>query len=252
MTIKPPAQRDIPALRALWKAAFGDGDAFLNAFFSTAFSPRRCRCLFLEDTLAAALYWFDCQYRGKPAAYLYAIATAPGFRHRGLCRRLMADTHLQLSDLGYTAAFLVPAEPSLFSFYSALGYHIFSTAQTDTVAASQLPEALTKIGPQEYACRRRALLPPDSVIQEEEALALLNTQGEFYAGEGFLFPLIREEGGIFLPEYLGDPARLPGIAAALGQSSLRVRLPGGDIPFSMSLALADSPWLTGYLGLALD
>ena len=33
----------IPGLRELWKKAFGDTDEFLDLFFSTAYSPDRCR-----------------------------------------------------------------------------------------------------------------------------------------------------------------------------------------------------------------
>ena len=79
MIIKSPEQKDIPQLRQLWRQAFGDTDAFLDIFFSTAFSPERCRCV-LADGAVAALYWFSCQSDGQPLAYLYAVATSQKFR----------------------------------------------------------------------------------------------------------------------------------------------------------------------------
>ena len=48
MTIDAPKKQDIPALKALWQEAFGDEEAFLDCFFSTAFSPKRCRCVTLS------------------------------------------------------------------------------------------------------------------------------------------------------------------------------------------------------------
>ena len=65
MIIDAPRKEDIPRLRQLWQQAFGDTDAFLDGFFNTGFSPDRCRCLQADGVLAAALYWFDCDFRGE-------------------------------------------------------------------------------------------------------------------------------------------------------------------------------------------
>ena len=80
MIIDYPAENAIPQLRGLWKEAFGDEDAFLDAFFATGFSPDRCRCVTVDGQLAAALYWFDCSWEEKPLAYLYAVATGKAYR----------------------------------------------------------------------------------------------------------------------------------------------------------------------------
>ena len=42
MITKIAKEADIPALRRLWKQAFGDDDQLLDSFFSIAFSPDRC------------------------------------------------------------------------------------------------------------------------------------------------------------------------------------------------------------------
>ena len=91
MTVTTPDCRHIPELRSLWKTAFGDEDAFLDAFFSTAYSPDRCRCIIEDDGIQAALYWFDASCAGHKFAYLYAVATDPAHRGKGLCRKLMED-----------------------------------------------------------------------------------------------------------------------------------------------------------------
>ena len=92
MNIDKPNPTQIPALRNLWKEAFGDTDAFLDTFFSTAFSEERCRLVTIEVDVAAALYWFDCLYMDQSAAYSYAVATATAYRGQGICHKLMADT----------------------------------------------------------------------------------------------------------------------------------------------------------------
>ena len=45
MNIKSPKNADIPALRSLWKEAFGDTDDFLDVFFSAAFADERAMCV---------------------------------------------------------------------------------------------------------------------------------------------------------------------------------------------------------------
>ena len=129
MTIDYPSENAIPQLRSLWKEAFGDEDSFLDVFFGTGFSPDRCRCIPLNGEIAAALYWFDCSWEGGPLAYLYAVATCKQYRGQGLCRKLMANTHEHLKYLGYTGAVLVPGEPSLFDFYSNMGYTAFGSVE---------------------------------------------------------------------------------------------------------------------------
>jgi hypothetical protein len=76
MNINAPTLDLIPALRGLWKEAFGDSDDFLDMFWRTAFSYDRCRCVTVDGEVAAALYWFDCECRGERVAYIYAVATA--------------------------------------------------------------------------------------------------------------------------------------------------------------------------------
>ena len=65
MIIKAPQPSHIPALRTLWKDIFGDTDAFLDSFFSTAFSPNRSLCAIIDDQIVGMLYWFDCTYSGQ-------------------------------------------------------------------------------------------------------------------------------------------------------------------------------------------
>lgn len=251
MRIDRPTPDSVPALRRLWKAAFGDGDEFLDCFFTTAFSPDRCRCLWLEDRLAAGLYWFDISCRGKPMAYLYAVATAPEFRNRGLCRRLMADTHRHLSARGYAGAVLVPEGEALFRMYAGMGYRCCGTVSEFTCAAGD-PVSLRSIRREEYARLRRQYLPRGGVVQEEENLTFLERQASFYTGPDFLLTARQEDGALVGLELLGNPAAAPGILGTLGLSQGRFRSPGDGKPFAMFLPLEDDAESPAYFGLAFD
>ncbi|MBQ8768788.1 MAG: GNAT family N-acetyltransferase [Oscillospiraceae bacterium] len=241
MKIDYPLESQIDSLRSLWKEAFGDTDAFLDIFWDTAFSPDRCRCITVDGEVAAALYWFDCRYEGRPIAYVYAVATAKAFRKQGLCRALMDDTRLLLLELGYSGIILVP-EVHLFGMYESMGYKTCSYVQEFTCRSSQ-PIALREIDAEEYARLRREFLPAGGVVQENENLQFLSAITKLYAGDGFLYA---EDA-----ELLGNADVAPGILAALGKDSGRFRCPGGDIPFAMYLSLDDRPAPT-YFGLAFD
>lgn len=239
------------ALRGLWREAFGDTDAFLDSFFTTAFSPERYRCLIRDGRLAAALYWFDCEYQGEPLAYLYAVATDRQFRGQGLCHRLMEQTHRDLARLGYRGTLLVPGEPALIALYRGMGYEVCTTLRTFTCAPGGRAASMGAIDALEYAKRRRALLPQGGVIQERENLAFLDAQAEFYAGSQFLLAARRQGDTLSGWELLGDASQAPGILLALNCRAGTFRTPGSGREFAMYRPLKPGA-APSYFGFAFD
>ena len=239
----------ITDLKKLWTQAFGDTDAFLDTFFTVAYSPERSQHLALDGHLAAMLYWFDCQCRGKKIAYIYAVATDEAYQNRGLCRQLMEKTHALLQKQGYAGAILVPGSAGLFALYEKLGYRTCSH-MTVTTCAAGAPVSLRSVTVAEYAALRRRLLPEGGVVQEGAALALLEATAAFYAGEGFVLTALVENNTAHIQELLGsaDPA---GVIAALGAATGTVRTPGESTPFAMYYSFTEDP-SPAYFGLALD
>lgn len=252
MKIDYPKIRHLPQLWRLWKEVFLDTDAFLNGFFSAGFSPLRCRCVLVEDTVAAALYWFDCSCDGQKLAYLYAVATHPDHRGKGLCRALMEDTHVLLAPKGYSGILLVPETDALRQMYASMGYQQ-GTANAELVCtAGADPVPLHAIDFQDYALSRRKLLPPGSVIQECENLSFLSQFAQFYKGLDFLLAAC-PEGEIFHGlELLGDAEAAPGILRTLGYSQGIFRVPGMKQPFSMFLPLKQDAKCPEYFAFAFD
>ena len=240
-------EQEISGLRQLWKLAFGDTDAFLDGFFGTAFSFDRCRWIEADHRIVAALYWFDCRFRGEKLAYLYAVATHPDYRGRGLCRKLMADTRSHLQNLGYGGILLVPQEEGLRKMYAAMGY-ADATKVSEFSCEAGTAVSLQPVDAQTYGTLRRRFLPEGGVIQEGENLRFLASYASFYAGEDFLLAASGSDG----IELLGNRERAPGILAALGREEGNFRTPGGDKPFAMFLALRDGFAPPKYFGFAFD
>ena len=252
MRIYNPTHVHIPSLRRLWKDAFGDGDAFLDLFFSRGFSPDRCRCIAPEGEVAAALYWFDVHCCGHKMAYLYAVATAPSHRGRGLCRRLMEDTHRHLSALGYSGAVLVPQSDALRAMYRKMGYRDCTRIREFSAAPAEGLSDLRQLSPREYAAARLEYLPENPVIQEGASLDFLSVLAEFYAGDGWLAAASREGDTLRCPEFLGDSRAASGLVSALGCTRGHFRTPGEDLPFAQYLPLAADCPAPNYLGFAFD
>lgn len=251
MRSERPTPAMIPALQSLWTEAFGDTEEFLDSFFSTGFSPDRCRCILQNGRIAAALYWFDCTVGSEKLAYLYGIATAKACRGQGLCRALMADTHNLLAAQGYGGTVLVPGNSSLAALYNPMGYRYCTQIREFFCTAGPEAVALRPIDPSEYARLRRELLPEGALVQEGPALDFLHTQARLYAGAHLVLAARREGDTLFALELLGSTHAAPGLLSALGCSRGRFRTPGEGRPFAMfrPLRQMDPP---AYLGFAFD
>lgn len=253
MNIDAPRPDQVDGLRKLWKEAFGDPDAYLDAFFSAVSWQSHCRCVTINDRVAAALYWFDCLHAGEKIAYVYAVATAKAFRGRGLCHRLMENTFAHLAGLGFQGAVLVPQGDSLFRFYETMGYRVCSHVRSFRCGMGETGVPVKKISREEYACLRRALLPEGGVIQQGENLTFLEIQLSLYAGEGFVLAGREEDGVFYAMELLGDSGKAPGILKSLGVHEGVFRTPGEERPFAMYRPLTGSTLAPPkYFGLPFD
>ncbi len=246
-----PASGDIPRLRHLWKLAFGDTDAFLDVFFSTAYAPDRCRCIREEDAVPAALYWMDMDCEGQKFAYIYAVATDPDYRGRGLCRMLMEDTAAVLTARGYDGAILVPQEKGLRAMYARMGY--LPGPAIDTVfCAGTAACPVTEITAADYAAHRAGLLPETSLTLGNAALDFLAELARFYAGDGFLAAVSREQEHLRILEYLGNKETAPALVAALGATEATLRMPGTGTEFAMYRHLTECCKQPEYYPFAFD
>ncbi|MBR3973435.1 MAG: GNAT family N-acetyltransferase [Oscillospiraceae bacterium] len=252
MNIDYPSPSQIPQLRSLWKAAFGDEDDFLDAFYSIAYSPDRCRCLTLDGSIAAALYWFETSFRGTRFAYIYGVATDPAYRGQGLCRTLMDDARNILKNQGFDGIILYPATENLSRMYAKMGYTHWTTVSEFTCEAAEEAEPLLLVEKEEYAALRRMLLPEGSLIQEKEDLDLLASLAAFFSGSGILAAVTVMDEKLICHELLGSSNAAPRILRSLGCKSGFFRTPGGEKPFAMGISLTENCPIPTYLGLPLD
>ena len=120
--IRDGKPEDRPALKALWKIAFGDSDEFIDGFFAAFLKPGGCVTAEADGKVVSAMYiigenrLFPFRNKSLSAGYTYALATLPEYRGRGIgtaVYRAACERALQAAD----AACVLPAEASLYPFY---------------------------------------------------------------------------------------------------------------------------------------
>lgn len=251
MTIDMPDLSQLPELRRLWQQAFGDTDEFLDSFFSMAFARERCRCITVENRVVAALYWFDCTWEGKKAAYLYAVATDSAYQGKGYCRTLMEDTHTHLKNQGYALAVLVPGDKDLFRLYEKCGYESFCPMEQKTVSAGSNAVPFRQVSATEYAAAQKKYAPMGSVLHQVSSLVFGSAFLKFYVGEDLAFCCAKEESAADFQEFLGNAEHLSGILAGLKAETGNVRLPGGK-DYAMYCPLKKTERKPTYFGIPFN
>ena len=274
---------DVPAQRQLWQLAFGDDGAYVDNFYTTYYRPERVLVLEEAGAVRAMTAWFDTAFvvpgRGEHrAAYLYAVATHPDWRGRGLAGELLARADGFFRAWGIPAVTTVPAEPALHGFFGRNGFRecfvdgqfAFLCDGPDRTPAS----ALTRLAPGAYRALREERLAGTAHIElPEEALAYqagacaLSPGGGLYAlkcphGAAALCAEGMGNGRLLVKELLYPPEdeqwALEQLALLLPDWCAVYRTPKGERPFGMLKWLdpaLEQAWdwtRTAYLGLAFD
>ena len=284
LEMKPAVPEDRPACTALWKAAFGDDDAYIDNFYAHYGRPGQMFTLRDDGELRSMLALFPLELRWPDggltrAAYLYALATDPAARGQGYAAFLLcyADAYLE----GQAVPFLstVPAEESLQGFFAAAGdfqpCHPMDEAELAAPAPGPVPAR--PVSGEEYRRLREALLEGtahavyDAAYLDYQAAVSALAGGGLYRMEtpGGPACAVAERYGALLDvrELLapagGQLTALASLTARFPEAErCRVRCPAGrgELPgtvrrlFGMGKRVPPTPKALGesYFGLAFD
>lgn len=160
-----------PAAAALWQNVFGDDPDMIEAFMDAAPFEKTCFAAVSGDTLAGMLFSLPAVLtvggEAHESRYLYAVATDPLFRGKGIMSALEAFACEEAKREGAEYAALVPAEKPLFAMYQKLGYRTAFFAHTMHLPKHLAPQAsLSPCTLPAFWVYRRALLAERSVSFE--------------------------------------------------------------------------------------
>ncbi|MDE6139933.1 MAG: GNAT family N-acetyltransferase, partial [Alistipes sp.] len=109
-------------IRRLWQEVFGDPREFVDSFLVRYYSPELCAIRRDGERVAAMAHIVPMQTAAGRTAYIYAVATDPACRRRGLGRSVVEECIRRAREQGFDAVALIPSDEGLKSFYSALGF----------------------------------------------------------------------------------------------------------------------------------
>ena len=166
---------DLPALKALWAAAFGDSADYAEMAISRFAGPQNV-CVAEEDGAPVGLLLaVPVQLGVRQGVYDCGLAVASEYRRRGIGAALLGFAHAAAAARGCSFAALVPEQPSLFAWYEKQGFtrafglrrvhrsirrNIWSQAEFDSVPAKRLCDLR-----REY-CPDIVQMSPAAMVQE--------------------------------------------------------------------------------------
>ena len=136
-------------MRAMWHDIFGDDVAEIDSFF-----VRHDDALHFihkeSGRVASMLFVVPLQMWERRVAYIYAVATLPEYRGRGLASKLLEDALRYIDDSGeFECAALIPSSTESKRLYERLGFEdvgkpmLFST--TDYLGTGSTPHDLAMV-----------------------------------------------------------------------------------------------------------
>ncbi|MBQ9861813.1 MAG: GNAT family N-acetyltransferase [Clostridia bacterium] len=258
--------RDLEAIRRIWSAVFtADTPAERDAFLDAVHVSEECVVVCENDVPISMAFFLPAvlhiQNRAYTARYLYAAATLPAYRGKGIFSDLLNAALTALKQRGVDACFLNPAEPSLVGFYRRFGFEptIFSRTISGTSTTKALP--IQPLSAEDYIALRQTLLPPDHVAWDDRLLRYAVSYAKpIRIGERACALCAKNNGTLHVLELLGIPSdEQTAVCGALAHDQgcnvfrARVFSEMGDC-FGMLLSLGERIPLkpAPYMGLAFD
>lgn len=195
----------------VWKTCFGDSEEVISYYIDNRMTKENMLGVFGDGRLISMSCFLDCTYHlenEKTAArYVYAVATLPDYRGRGLASNLIK----QGKSLWNEPLILSPADEGLYSCYEKMGFErrFFEKKEifdTDSGNGENLFDdkeyILEDVSAKEYKkLRDEAFLCEGYVEWSEEAVSFALS---FYCFTGGHAAKIRPENAVILYDIMGD------------------------------------------------
>ncbi|MDD4681496.1 MAG: GNAT family N-acetyltransferase [Clostridia bacterium] len=291
LVIRKAEKSDLNRIKVIWKLCFEDENSYIDYYFDNRDWQNEMAVLLIDGNIVSMLTMIPVEINSKSgekvkSAMLYAIATHPQYRKRGLADKLMdwSSSYLLSNEIPLTM--LVPAEPELYKFYDGRGYTTECFIR-ETIMSSELIENIDdpnqeecriySAEPNQYNQTRRRILDGFSYVDYKDSEILYQKKAsQLFNADIYIISIGEAEGcaivertdeKVIVKELLiAEKYLVPAIKELLVQmpaSTYILRTPafingviGGDIrPFGMirlSCKLPGPAPRDIYLGIALD
>lgn len=136
--------KNIKDLYGLWKLVFGDSDSTVDLFMKRSFSPENTAVCYDGKKLVSMLFLLPEKIKlGNgifDAYYIYAAATEPQYRKRGIMEKLIDFSAEVCENRKIPFIFLVPANEHLFDYYKKFKFKACIKQKTLTLTKESILE----------------------------------------------------------------------------------------------------------------
>lgn len=243
-------EEDRQQILRLWHTVFGDDQGGIKNYLDKYLD---CVLLYItEGKIIGMLSLLPLKYNGMDGKYVYAVATDPSFRGRGVASKLIRYCSDEIFLL------LVPAEKSLFTYYQRLGFNPICNFErkeyfsSELAACDDIPE---KIQPDElYRLRKTVFNQYDFFEWSERELKTISQMynGHIYKGKDFFAVCDVRQTEVFIKElYAKDSFKaVCALNLILKKEKYTVILKNDNgQPFAMIKGMAP---IKPYFNLAMD
>ncbi len=130
--------KDFVSMKNIWITCFNDTAKGFRLFCKNIDKYGRYYVASDKNMAVAALYHIPCTVDGQQCHYLYAAATLPEYRCRGIMANLVKFSLEDAAARGDKLSFLYPANPHLWKYYEKLGYITACKRKTVTLSREEL------------------------------------------------------------------------------------------------------------------
>lgn len=119
-------EKDIPGLKEIWHISFGDSKEYIDMFMEHQFKGA-LTVVYEEDSKILSMFFlFRCDFsineKTHPSFYLYAAATLPQYRGKGIMGKMLEFSKSYAAEKDFDFIILSPAEKSLYDYYGRFGF----------------------------------------------------------------------------------------------------------------------------------
>ncbi|MBQ2720795.1 MAG: GNAT family N-acetyltransferase [Clostridia bacterium] len=207
-------------IKELLSESFGDSVTYLDFLEKIGYlRSEEAFAIFNEDRPVSVLfvkkYPLNLAYGTGWADYIFYAATSPEHRGKGLMGKLLTDTLSTLKTRGGDCAVLIPAERSLFDFYSKFGFETaFYIDQkeflpVDNGAKIYIPSEVeaNKFYPRyfdKYGKRKNTIYKSEEIFYQSVSENLFDTESSAVLTDGNSFAFASFGDKIILREPVSD------------------------------------------------
>lgn len=217
--IRFAAEKDIPGLKEIWHISFGDSKEYIDMFMEHQFKGARTVVYEEDSKILSMFFLFRCDFsineKTHPSFYLYAAATLPQYRGKGIMGKMLEFSKSYAAEKNFDFIILSPAEKSLYDYYSRFGFKACFKSKKISLALEREDEYAANFFENDFekmlAMRNAAVKKADGVLWDEEFFRYAVYENDYTSGKtvgtkecyGIYF---KEDDHIIFKELIGENA----------------------------------------------